>query len=51
MLNKKKNWFATPIEAIDDSPKLLIITVSITFTEDEIKFCTIIGIQSEINNL
>lgn len=38
ILNTKKNWFATPTDATETSPKLLIITVSITFTEDEIRF-------------
>ena len=51
ILNKKKNWLATPIDATEDSPRLLIIIVSITFTEVEIKFCIIIGIHREINSL
>ncbi|EQE07097.1 hypothetical protein QSQ_0204 [Clostridioides difficile P32] len=47
ILKRKKNWFATPTEATDVSPKLLIIIVSITFTEVEIKFCMIIGIHKD----
>ena len=51
ILNKKKYWFATPIEATEASPKLLIITVSIIFIDVDISCCIIIGIHNEISNL
>ena len=51
MLNKKKYWLATPIEATEVSPKLLIMTVSIIFTDVDISCCIIMGIHKEISNL